>query len=96
MGSVLHSIFGVSCKVASIRFELWIREIFNIPTHPINYQSRWRICMSILSHDSFWNAVITLPMTKKMLQRSLKKCNSCGRTVLEAALDDYAGKTDRQ
>jgi radical SAM protein with 4Fe4S-binding SPASM domain len=96
MGSVLHSIFGVSCKVASIRFELWIREIFNIPTHPINYQSRWRICMSILSHDSFWNAVITLPMTKKMLQRSLKKCGSCGRTVLEAALDDYAGKTDRQ
>jgi sulfatase maturation enzyme AslB (radical SAM superfamily) len=52
--------------------------------------------MSILSHDSFWNAVITLPMTKKMLQMSLKKCCGCGRTVLEAALDDYAGKTDRQ
>jgi radical SAM protein with 4Fe4S-binding SPASM domain len=49
--------------------------------------------MSILSHDSFWNAVITMPMTKKMLQASLKKCNKCGRTVLEAALDDYAGKT---
>ncbi len=52
--------------------------------------------MSILSHDIFWNAVITLPMTKKMLQMSLKKCPSCGRTVLEAALDDYAGKTDRK
>ena len=52
--------------------------------------------MSILSHDTFWNAVITMPMTKKMLQLSLKKCGSCGRTVLEAALDDYAGKTDNQ
>ncbi len=49
--------------------------------------------MSILSHDKFWNAVITMPMTKKMLQLSLKKCGSCGRTVLESALDDYAGKT---
>ncbi|MCJ7793968.1 hypothetical protein MUP42_03440, partial [Candidatus Bathyarchaeota archaeon] len=52
--------------------------------------------MSLLSHDSFWNAVITLPMTKKMLQLSLKKCGACGRTVLEAALDDYAGKTERK
>ena len=52
--------------------------------------------MSLLSHDSFWNAVITLPMTKKMLQLSLKKCGACGRTVLEAALDDYVGKTDRK
>ncbi len=51
--------------------------------------------MSILSHDTFWNAVITLPMTKKMLQLSLKVCPTCGRTVLEAALDDYAGKTDK-
>jgi len=50
----------------------------------------------MLSHDSFWNAVITLPMTKKMLQLSLKKCPSCGRTVLEAALDDYAGRTDKK
>src|SRR5450756_2497165 len=52
--------------------------------------------MSILSHDSFWNAVIALPMTKKMLQLSLKKCGSCCRTVLEAALDDYAGKAERR
>ncbi len=51
--------------------------------------------MSLLSHDSFWNAVITLPMTKKMLELSLKKCPTCGRTVLEAALDAYAGKTER-
>lgn len=51
--------------------------------------------MSILSHDTLWNAVITLPMTKKMLQMSLKHCGACGRTVLEAALDDYAGKTER-
>lgn len=52
--------------------------------------------MSILSHDSFWNAVITLPMTKKMLELSLRKCGACGRTVLEAALDDYADKTERK
>lgn len=51
--------------------------------------------MSLLNHDTFWNAVITLPMTKKMLQLSLKQCSGCGRTVLEAALDDYARKTDR-
>jgi radical SAM protein with 4Fe4S-binding SPASM domain len=51
---------------------------------------------SLLSHDSFWNAVITLPMTKKMLQLSLKKCGVCGRTVLEAALDDYVGETNKK
>jgi len=52
--------------------------------------------MSLLSHDSFWNAVISLPTTKKMLQLSLKKCGACGRTILEAALDDYVGKTDKK
>jgi radical SAM protein with 4Fe4S-binding SPASM domain len=52
--------------------------------------------MSLLSHDSFWNAVISLPTTKKMLQLSLKKCGTCDRTILEAALDDYAGKTDKK
>ena len=81
----------------STRLNSVIREIFNIPTHPINYRNRLeKPCMSILSHDSFWNAVITMPMTKKMLQLSLKKCSTCGRTVLEAALDDYAGKTDTE
>ena len=29
-----------------------------------------------------------------MLQLSLKNCSTCGRTVLEAALDDYIGRTD--
>jgi radical SAM protein with 4Fe4S-binding SPASM domain len=52
--------------------------------------------MSLLSHDSFWNAVISLPTTKKMLQLSLKKCGACGRTILEAALDDYVGNTDKK
>ncbi|MGB9914159.1 MAG: radical SAM protein [Candidatus Bathyarchaeales archaeon] len=47
--------------------------------------------MSLLSHDTFWNAIIGLPTTKKMLQLSLKKCGLCGRTILEAALDDYVG-----
>jgi radical SAM protein with 4Fe4S-binding SPASM domain len=50
--------------------------------------------MSLLSHDGFWNVIIRFPTTKKMLQMSLKKCPKCGRTVLEAALDDYVGKTD--
>ena len=48
--------------------------------------------MSLLSHDSFWNAVIRLPTTKKMLQLSLKECGLCKRTILEAALDHYVGK----
>jgi radical SAM protein with 4Fe4S-binding SPASM domain len=52
--------------------------------------------MSLLSHDSFWNAVISLPTTKKMLQLSLKKCGACDRTILEAALDDYVGNTDKK
>ena len=52
--------------------------------------------MSLLSHDSFWNAVISFPTTKKMLQLSLKKCGACDRTILEAALDDYVGKTDKK
>jgi len=52
--------------------------------------------MSLLSHDSFWNAVISFPTTKKMLQLSLKKCVTCSRTILEAALDDYVGKTDKK
>ncbi len=51
--------------------------------------------MSILSYDTFWNAIVSTPMTKKMLRLSLRKCSVCGRTVLEAALDDYGGKTDR-
>ena len=50
--------------------------------------------MSLLSHDSFWNAVVSLPTTRKMLRLALKKCPGCGRTVLESALDDYTGKTD--
>src|SRR3972149_8873945 len=50
--------------------------------------------MSLLSHDTFWNAVISLPTTKKMLNMSLKQCSACGRSVREAALDDYVGKTD--
>src|SRR3972149_2383435 len=52
--------------------------------------------MSLLSHDRFWNALISMPTTKKMLNLSLKKCPECGRTILEAALDDYVGKTDKK
>src|SRR3990172_4989675 len=35
-------------------------------------------------------------MTRKMLLLSLKKSGACGRTVLEAALDDYVGKTTKK
>src|SRR3972149_10538289 len=52
--------------------------------------------MSLLSHDRFWNALIRMPTTKKMLNLSLKKCPECDRTILEAALDDYVGKTDKK
>ncbi|MCL2172040.1 MAG: radical SAM protein [Candidatus Bathyarchaeota archaeon] len=52
--------------------------------------------MSILSYDTFWNAIVSMPMTKKMLRLSLRKCNKCGRSVLEAALDDYGKKTRSQ
>jgi len=51
--------------------------------------------MSILNHNTFWNAIVSMPMTKRMLRLSLKQCPHCGRTVLEAALDDYGGKIDR-
>lgn len=52
--------------------------------------------MNLLSYDSFWNALISLPTTRKMLELSLKKCSSCNRTILEAALDDYVGITNKK
>lgn len=52
--------------------------------------------MSILSYDKLWNAIISMPTTKKMLSLSLKKCPNCNRTVLEAALDSYVGKADQK
>ena len=72
------------------------REIFtSTPTPDTNKTRLEKNPMSILSYDTFWNSIVAMPMTKKMLQLSLKKCPACGRTVLEAALDDYGGKTDR-
>jgi radical SAM protein with 4Fe4S-binding SPASM domain len=44
-----------------------------------------------IEYSSFWNAVITFPMIKKMLMLSLKKCDGCGRQVLDVALDQYVG-----
>jgi radical SAM protein with 4Fe4S-binding SPASM domain len=52
--------------------------------------------MSILTHDTFWNAVVSLPTTKRMLELSLRKCPACGRTIISSALDDYIGKTDKK
>ncbi|MEM2806767.1 MAG: radical SAM protein [Candidatus Bathyarchaeia archaeon] len=47
--------------------------------------------MNPLKYSGFWNAVITFPITKKMLMLSLKKCDNCGRQVLDVALDQYVG-----
>jgi radical SAM protein with 4Fe4S-binding SPASM domain len=52
--------------------------------------------MNLLSHDSFWNAIMNLPTTKRMLQLSLKKCGACDRTILETALDEYVGKKEKK
>ncbi|KON34098.1 MAG: hypothetical protein AC479_02010 [miscellaneous Crenarchaeota group-6 archaeon AD8-1] len=49
--------------------------------------------MNLLDYHTFWNAIISLPSTKKMLELSLKRCNSCKKIVLEAALDEYVGKS---
>ena len=51
--------------------------------------------MNLLSYHTFWNAIISLTTTKKMLELSLKKCCSCKKTILEAALDDYVGKMNK-
>ena len=51
--------------------------------------------MNMLSYHTFWNAIISLTTTKKMLELSLKKCCSCKKTILEAALDDYVGKMNK-
>lgn len=51
--------------------------------------------MNLLSYHNFWNAIIRLPSTKKMLELSLKKCTSCNKTILEAALFDYVGKSNK-
>ena len=51
--------------------------------------------MSILTHSAFWNAVMRLPTTKKMLDLSLKQCPACGRTNLAAALDQYTNPNQK-
>jgi radical SAM protein with 4Fe4S-binding SPASM domain len=84
-------------QICKFRFQTSFREIFNIPQIQLTTQSpQGETAMNILSYDTFWNAVISLPMTKKMLQLSLKKCPACGRTVLEAALDDYSGRINKK
>ncbi|MCJ7713327.1 radical SAM protein, partial [Candidatus Bathyarchaeota archaeon] len=51
--------------------------------------------MNLLSYNNFWNAIIGLPTTKKMLEVSLKRCSSCNKTILEIALNDYVGKSEK-
>ena len=50
--------------------------------------------MGIISHSSFWNAVVKFPVIRKMLELSLKKCGECDKTILESALDGYVGRAD--
>lgn len=49
------------------------------------------MALNPLRFSNFWNAVISSPPIKRMLTLSLKKCNACGRQILETALNDYAG-----
>ena len=51
--------------------------------------------MNLLSYNNFWNVIIGLPTTKKMLEVSLKRCSSCNKTILEIALNDYVGKSEK-
>ncbi|MCK5628264.1 radical SAM protein, partial [Candidatus Bathyarchaeota archaeon] len=52
--------------------------------------------MNPIRYDTFWNAVLSLPSTKKMLALSLETCSSCNLTVIETALDNYTGKNGRK
>jgi len=55
-------------------------------------------CMALnpLKHSSFWDALITSPPIKKMLNLSLEKCPVCERQVLDIAIDDYVGLASRK
>lgn len=52
--------------------------------------------LNIIEHSDFWNAVVTFPVIKRMLALSLKKCDGCGRRVLDAALDQYVNLRARK
>lgn len=49
------------------------------------------MALNPIRFSNFWDAVITSPPVKGMLTLSLKKCDACGRQVLETALNDYVG-----
>ncbi|MEM1589414.1 MAG: radical SAM protein [Candidatus Bathyarchaeia archaeon] len=52
--------------------------------------------MNFIEHSDFWNAVMAFPMIKRMLALSLKKCEGCGRQVLDSAFDWYLGLSARK
>ncbi|MEM3640437.1 MAG: radical SAM protein [Candidatus Bathyarchaeia archaeon] len=47
--------------------------------------------MNPLKYGDIWNAVITFPLIKRMLKLSFKRCDGCGKQVLDTALDQYVG-----
>ncbi|MEM3054813.1 MAG: radical SAM protein [Candidatus Bathyarchaeia archaeon] len=49
------------------------------------------MALNPIRYSNFWDAVITSPPVKRMLTLSLKKCDVCGRQILETALNDYVG-----
>lgn len=52
--------------------------------------------MSLIRHERFWDAILRLPTTKKMLNLSLSECGGCGRSILDSALDDYVGSSEEE
>ncbi len=48
--------------------------------------------MNLLTNEKLWNAIFKTPPVKWMLKITLATCQECGKTHLETALDDYAGK----
>ncbi|MFW6117560.1 MAG: radical SAM protein [Thermoproteota archaeon] len=52
--------------------------------------------MTIISYNHFWDAIMRLPTTRKMLTLALSKCGGCGKSVLDSALDDYVGSNEEK
>jgi radical SAM protein with 4Fe4S-binding SPASM domain len=48
--------------------------------------------MNLLTNQRLWNTILKTPPVRWMLKTTLATCPKCGKTHLETALDDYAGK----
>ncbi|MBC7130814.1 radical SAM protein, partial [Candidatus Bathyarchaeota archaeon] len=49
------------------------------------------MALNPIRYNHFWDAVISSPPVKGMLNLSMKVCEGCGRQIIDAALDDYVG-----